>query len=87
MRLERILESRREVRVEDVEEFGTYYIVLCANKGLAERSQTITNISKLRTNRGISLIFMGEELRDLPRECAHVLDLSRADALSSEDIS
>ncbi len=83
MRLERILESRREVRVEDVEEFGTYYIVLCANKGLAERSQTITNISKLRTNRGISLIFMGEELRDLPRECAHVLDLSRADALST----
>ncbi|WP_291288263.1 type VII secretion protein EssC [Enorma sp.] len=81
MYLERLVEARREVRAEMMSDYGAYHIVICANKNLVERSQTIARLTKLRTNMGISLIFMGEDIRDLPRECAHVLDLSRDDAL------
>ncbi|MCI7730992.1 type VII secretion protein EssC [Enorma burkinafasonensis] len=83
MHLERVLEARREVRAEVMGDYGTYYVVICASKELAERSQTIANLAKQRVNRGISLIYLGSELKDLPRECAHVVDLSRDDALSA----
>lgn len=81
MYLERLVEMRRDVRAEMIGDYGAYHLVFCANKSLVERSQTIAGLAKLRVNLGISLIFMGEDIRDLPRECAHVLDLSRDDAL------
>ena len=81
MRLERELEARADVRASSPGDFGTYCVVICASKRLTERSETITRLSKLRENRGFSVLFFGEELKDLPRECGYVIDLSENGAL------
>ncbi|MBE6468387.1 MAG: FHA domain-containing protein [Coriobacteriaceae bacterium] len=76
MHLERELERRSSQRGEDVIDAGPRYVVLCANKALTDPSETIARLARLRSYRGISLVFMGEELKDLPRECAYVIDLT-----------
>ena len=75
MLLERELDQRREQRVEKVGDYSPYYVVLAADKALAERSDTLARLARLRSNRGFSLIYLGETLRDLPRDCAYVIDL------------
>lgn len=87
MHLERELERRASQRGEEAIDAGPRYVVLCANKALTDPSETIARLARLRGYRGISLVFMGEELKDLPRECAYVIDLTgtiAAGAASSE---
>ena len=76
MHLERDMEVRSQIRADDFSDYGAYYVVLCANKALTERSDTVTKLTKQRTNRGMSVIFFGDDLKDLPRECAYVIDLT-----------
>lgn len=76
MHLERELESRADARCERVGDLGAYYVVLCASKSLSERSEAVSRLQRTRENKGFSLVFFGEALRDLPRECAYVIDLS-----------
>lgn len=87
MMLERVLEQHGGAEStggskKTPADFGMYYIVICANKTLCERSDTIGTLSKLRENKGFSLIFFGEELKDLPRECGYVIDLTADDGLA-----
>ena len=82
MRLERVLEPRLDAKGATPADFGTYYVIMCANKELCERSETIGKLSKLRENKGFSLVFFGQELRDLPRECGYVIDLTADDGLA-----
>ena len=77
MHLERELERRGAQRGEEALEAGPRYVVLCANKALTDPSDTIGRLARLRAYRGVSLIFMGDELKDLPRECACLLYTSR----------
>lgn len=76
MRLERELERREALRAEREADFGCRYVVLCAHKALTDPSETLGRLARLRSYRGISLVFMGSELKDLPRECAYVIDLA-----------
>lgn len=76
LHLERELASRAEERAEVVGDYGAYYLIICANHLLAERSEAIKRLSKLRANKGFSLIYLGESLRDLPRECGYIIDLA-----------
>lgn len=87
MHLKRILDERRETRVEKVADLGAYYVIICANKTLSERSDTIGSIEKLRENKGFSLVFLGETLRDLPRDCTYVIDLTADGVLQGMDVT
>ena len=89
MGLERIVEQRKEggstsfsVSENDYASYGTYYVVVCADKALCERSDTLARLARERKNNGMSLIYFGEELKDLPRECDYVIDLSAADGMA-----
>lgn len=83
MRLERVLGARLDASSVKGPDFLPYYLVVCADKVLSERSEAIGHLAKLRDNRGFSLLFLGEELKDLPRECGYVIDLSGDDGLVS----
>ncbi|WP_428378824.1 type VII secretion protein EssC [Olsenella sp. Marseille-QA0557] len=83
MGLERVLEERSQAHGSSPADFGTYYLVICAHKELCERSDTIAHLCKMRENLGISLVFLGEELKDLPRECGYVIDLTGDDGLGA----
>ncbi|MBR3157757.1 MAG: type VII secretion protein EssC [Atopobiaceae bacterium] len=75
--LERELAARSEVRAEMLGDYGTYYLVVCADHALAERSEAISRLLKLRSNKGFSLLYLGGSLRDLPRECGYIIDLNQ----------
>ena len=83
MRLERVLGARLDASNVKGPDFLPYYLVVCADKMLSERSEAIGHLAKLRDNRGFSLLFLGTQLRDLPRECGYVIDLSGDDGLVS----
>ena len=74
--LERELSARVEERAEVLADYGTYYLVVCANHELAEQSEALRRLGRLRSNRGFSLLYLGETLRDLPRECTYIIDLA-----------
>lgn len=79
--LSHVLDQRREERFEKVADCGTYYLVICANKALCERSDAISELERMHGNLGFSLVFLGEGLSDLPRECSYVIDLTNEGAL------
>lgn len=54
---------------------GAYYVVVCANKELSGRSQGVRRLLSVRENRGMSLVFLGRHLYDLPRECGYLICL------------
>ena len=51
MQLERVLEQRLDIKMDKVGDYGSYYLIFCANKRLAERSDTIDRLTSLRTNK------------------------------------
>ncbi|OFK22487.1 type VII secretion protein EssC [Olsenella sp. HMSC062G07] len=79
--LERMLEIRLGQSASEARE-GPHFLVLCASKALSERSDTVGKLERLRSNLGFSLVFFGEALRDLPRECSYVIDLTDGGVLS-----
>ena len=83
MHLERELERRLALNnVAKVGDYGPYYVVVCASGRLSERSDAIANLLRQRTNRGFSVLYFGQELRDLPRECGYVIDLTERGLLA-----
>ncbi len=70
--LEKAVLSRDGERAEN-EEYLPYYVIIAADKKLAESSDVVTRISKLKENRGCSLIYMTELLNDLPKEVGSVV--------------
>ena len=70
------LERREKTTAEVLGDFGAYYLVICANEELAERSEALRRILALRQNVGFSLVYLAQNLRDLPRECAYLIDLA-----------
>lgn len=71
------LEARREMRVAQAAGFGTHYLVICADKLLAERLDVLDAVAGPQANLGISIIYLAECLRELPRECTYIIDLAR----------
>ncbi len=56
---------------------GAYYVIVCANKELAERMDALHAIAELEKNAGFSLLYLSESLHALPRECTYIIDLAR----------
>ncbi|WP_130810257.1 FtsK/SpoIIIE domain-containing protein [Olsenella sp. Marseille-P4559] len=76
-----------------VADYGTYYLVLCADRELADSSDALARLMGLQGNRGFSLLFTADAVDGLPRECRRVLELGgsgasrlydRADVAGSE---
>lgn len=54
-----------------------HYLVVCADKELAERSDAIHAIAEETRPLGISLLYLSETLHGLPRDCSYIIDLER----------
>lgn len=70
--LEKNVLSRADENAEGVE-YSPYYVIIAADKKLAENSDVITRLSKGKENRGYSLIYTTEALNDLPKEVGSVV--------------
>ncbi|MGN0034950.1 MAG: FHA domain-containing protein, partial [Coriobacteriales bacterium] len=74
----RELDARTEQRVDVLSDYGCYYVVVCASNALAESCEAVGALAKLRANCGFSLLYLGRQVSDLPRECGYVMDLDNA---------
>lgn len=64
-------------RTENIGDLGTYYVIVCTNKALGDRFEVMSDIMALHGNVGFSVLYLGESLHELPRECSYIIDLSR----------
>lgn len=80
-RLDRMLASDLEKRLErnsfnsSYASDDTFYVIVCPDRQLLEQSATVQSLLKLRQNVGMTLVFLAEEIRFLPRECLEIIEL------------
>lgn len=73
-----VIENRKELQEQELPDEKPYYVIFSMSKSLADRTEVMKEILALKKNIHISLISVYEELKDLPRECSMVIDLSQA---------
>lgn len=55
---------------------GVHYVVVCTNTELLRHAKFLRCVVSGSSNVGVSTVFMGEHLYDLPRECGFLIDLA-----------
>lgn len=81
--LARVLAPRAEGQAKKmVSDYGAYHVVLCADRALVDTSDVIARLEELQDNLGFSLVFLGDGIDDLPRECQSVIELGAEHAPS-----
>lgn len=75
--LEPIIEHRKSLNPEQMEDELPYFVVLCLDKKLTARSEFVKTILKSKEYLHFSVISMYERLKDLPNECSAVIELDR----------
>ncbi len=78
--LERECEYRQSLNEEDRENILPHYIIISDNKKLEKRSGLVERIAESKKNLGFSIVCSYPEIRDLPRECSEIIELSLDDA-------
>ena len=75
--LEPIIEYRKNISSDVLEDESPYYVVLCLDKKLASRAEFVRSIVEHKENIKFSVIAMYERLKDLPKECMAVVEVDR----------
>ena len=76
--LEPIIEYRKNLSADQLEDESPYFVVLFLDKKLASRAEFLTAILEHKENLKFSVIAMYERLKDLPKECSAVVELDRS---------
>lgn len=71
--LDNNLLSREDNERQEFTEFSPYYVVIAADKKLAESSDVIEQLAKFKGNSGFSLIYGTDALNDLPKDVSSVV--------------
>lgn len=77
--LDSVIQYRKTLNPDQLKEQSPYYVVLCLDKKLAARAESLRDVLGHKENIGFSVVCMYERLKDLPKECTAVVELS-ADA-------
>ena len=73
---ERVIEARDEINANDMEDVTPYYVVFCMSKSLGTRAEMIKTLLSKKENIHMSVVTFYDELRNLPKECSMVIELS-----------
>lgn len=65
--------SRGDKENQEFTEFSPYYVIIAADKKLAESSDALEQLLRFKGNSGFSLIYGAPELNDLPKEVSSVV--------------
>ena len=74
--LERVLEPRINQDKEDYKSFSPYYIIITDNYKISKNVQIMVKALKLKTNIGMDVIVLNENLSTLPNECTTFLSIN-----------
>ena len=79
----------READKKELSEYAPHYVIIAASKTLSDKAEIMTQLLKQKKNLGFSLITLFDELKNLPKECTRVVDLTanQAEIYDKNDIS
>lgn len=80
--LDPIIEHRKELGENRLEDEFPYYVVICLDKDLTEKTECVRRLLEHKNNLKFSVLAMYERLEDLPKECSAVVRLN-ADSMGS----
>ncbi|MGL5152194.1 MAG: type VII secretion protein EssC, partial [Clostridium sp.] len=75
--MEKIISQRKENKNSKEEEQVPHYIVFSMSKELCEKGEFVKEILRSKEDIGFSLVTVYDELKDLPKECSKVIEVSR----------
>jgi S-DNA-T family DNA segregation ATPase FtsK/SpoIIIE len=81
LRLEREIQQRNDAQGKHPGDYGTYYIVIAANGELTSTSDILTKLNALRENKGFTVVTFAEQIRELPKECTRIVELTGRNGL------
>ena len=65
--------SRADSEKQELTDYSPYYVIIAADKQLAESSEALEQLLKYKSNSGFSLIYSTGALKDLPKEVSSVV--------------
>lgn len=72
--LEQVVESRLDVRGEDIKDNMPYYIFFVLDKTLADKTEVLKQIYRQKTNINMSVVYVQDQLKKLPKECLKYIE-------------
>lgn len=88
--LEREILPREKEKDKEWKKQTPYYVIIAASLKMADRCEAFRKMLQFEENVAVSLLSLGNELRDLPKEVNTVIDLTRPEhctVYDKEDIS
>lgn len=74
--LEKVIETRSEINESDMENVTPYYLIFCMSQRLEARADMIKELLAKKENIHMSIVTFYDELKNLPKECTMVVELS-----------
>jgi S-DNA-T family DNA segregation ATPase FtsK/SpoIIIE len=75
--LDSIIEYRKGLTGNNLEDESPYFLVICLDKELASKTECVRRIQEHKENLGFTVLSMFERLIDLPKECTAVVELNK----------
>jgi len=76
--IEREIEVRKATNESDMDDVSPYYIIFSMSKALSARAEMIKQVLEHTKNIRVSVVSCFRKLKDLPKECAMVVELEGA---------
>lgn len=70
------LESRRNLKDDELEDVNPYYIIFAFDKDLSLRADVLKKIYESKKNLHFSVLTFFDELKNLPKECSNIIELN-----------
>ena len=75
--IDREIEKRSEVSDDKIEDMLPYYAVFAFDKDLSDRAEFLNKIYSMKKNRHFSVVHIYDELKNLPKECSMIVELTK----------
>jgi len=72
--------TRGDKENQEFTEFSPYYVIIAADKKLAESSDALEQLLKFKSNCGFSVLYATNEMKDLPKEVSSVVYVGGKDS-------
>lgn len=73
---EKIISERKQLNENELKDLETHYVIVALNKEIASKFTAVDEILKLKKNIAFSLVALYDELKNLPKECSMVVEIS-----------
>lgn len=73
--IDKVLATREDVSRQEYSNYSPYYVLISTSKKLSEKCEALQQLLKYKNNVGLSMLFVAEEMKDLPKETRMVISV------------